>query len=64
MKRHVTRGQIIFIVGLGGIVIELANQIIRDRAVDPTILLIFGAMIGLPKVLEVVAENGKNGKKT
>lgn len=65
MKKLVTRGSLVFVVGLGGIIIELVDKVFRGHAVDPTLLLIFGAMIGLPKMLEIAHENGthSNGKE-
>lgn len=50
LRRHlpkVTRDGVLFLVGLGGIVHE---TVIADQA-DPTLVLLFAAMVGLPAFL-------------
>jgi len=54
----ITKGHVIFVVGIGGLIAELSRHLFTSDTADPTLVLVFAAMLGLPKVLE----NG-NGKK-
>jgi hypothetical protein len=57
MRRgKLTRDGVIFIFGLGGII----HETLFSHSERPTLLLLFGAMIGLPAFLRL--DEKKNGK--
>lgn len=45
------RDRILFGVGVTGIVISLAVWVVQNRSPDPTLMLAFTGMAGLPAVL-------------
>lgn len=59
MKRAVTRGELLFVFGLLGLLIELGRHVFIGDTADPTLVLVFAAMLGLPKLIA----NGNNHAK-
>lgn len=43
---------VLFSVGIAGIVAEAVGHLVYVRTADPTLILVFAAMLGLPAVLQ------------
>jgi hypothetical protein len=56
---RLTRGTLIFVGGLIGLFLELARHLISGLSADPTLVLVFAAMLGLPKLLSNGSTNGR-----
>jgi len=57
--RGITRDSVLFVVGILGI----AHETLLSNGVErPYLLLLFGAMCGLPLFLRADERNGRNGK--
>lgn len=59
MGKHLTRDSILFTVGVAGIIYE----IVVDHGERPTLLVLLGAMVGLPAFLRADERRAKSKDK-